>query len=305
MMTKFLPNISIFIPTFNDRIDLLACLKSIQFIDYPKSHIEIVIWNNASNDGTGKAVTLFFSEMRSASWTDLKLIEGSKNEGSYVPYNLVQPYLSPETQYILGLDADIELFPDTLKNLIQAAHDEDAAVVGARSVFFNDPELTAHGAGFINRWTASYGEQDSRKRIQCDYVIGCCWLLKRSVFDKLGGFDPEYYINHWEVDYCLRAHSEGYNIIYEPKAVAKHKIALSGTINNVRLYYLYRNKIVLIKKLFPLPQRWIALIYFLLFSIPKSIFAAIIRNRAVNFKELRFIYKSFVDGFSNIKGKTV
>jgi GT2 family glycosyltransferase len=125
------------------------------------------------------------------------------------------------------------------------------------------------------------------------------------VFDKLGGFDPEYYINHWEVDYCLHARAEGYYISYEPKAVARHKISPSGTINNARLYYLYRNKIILIKKLFPVPQRWIALNFFALFSIPTSIFASIIRNRKLNFEELRFIYKSFVDGFRNIKGKTV
>jgi GT2 family glycosyltransferase len=121
----------------------------------------------------------------------------------------------------------------------------------------------------------------------------------------VGGFDPQYYINHWEVDYCLHVRYEGHNIIYEPKAVAKHKIAPSGTINKVRLYYLYRNKIILIKKLFPIPQRWIALSYFLLFSLPNSIFMAIIRNRRVNFEELKFICKSFVDGFLNIKGKTV
>jgi GT2 family glycosyltransferase len=125
------------------------------------------------------------------------------------------------------------------------------------------------------------------------------------VFDELGGFDPEYFINHWEVDYCLRARSEGYNIIYEPKAMVKHKIPIGGTISKARLYYLYRNKIILIKKLFPVPHRWIALNFFALFSIPRSIFASIIRNRRLNFEELRFIYKSFVDGFSNIKGKTV
>ncbi len=300
-----LPSTSIFIPTYNDQSDLLPCLESIRRTDYPKEKIEIVIWDNASTDNTVKMVRDQFAEMKEEGWLGLSLIQNDKNEGSYIPYNLVFSRLSQQTQYILGMDADIELSRDTLTNLIQSAQDEDAGVVGARSVFFDNPESTAHGAGFVNRWTASYGEEDARERIKCDYVIGCCWLLKKSVFDKVGGFDPQYYINHWEVDYCLQVRDEGHNIIYEPKAVAKHKIAPTGTINKTRLYYLYRNKIILIKKLFPIPQRWIALSYLLIFSLPNSIFMAITRNRGVNSEELRFICKSFVDGFRNITGKTV
>jgi GT2 family glycosyltransferase len=300
-----LPSTSIFIPTYNDRNDLLPCLEAMRHIDYPKEKVEIVIWDNASTDDTVQMVQRQFDEMKDEGWLGLSLIRSDKNEGSYIPYNLVLSRLSQQTQYILGMDADIELSPDTLTNLIHAAQDEDAGVVGARSVFFDNPESTAHGAGFVNRWTASYGEEDARERIKCDYVIGCCWLLKRSVFDRVGGFDPQYYINHWEVDYCLQVRDKGHNIIYEPKAVAKHKIAPTGTINRVRLYYLYRNKIILIKKLFPIPQKWIALGYLLLFSLPNSIFMAITRNRGINFEELRFICKSFVDGFRNIKGKTV
>jgi GT2 family glycosyltransferase len=304
-MALSLPLTSIFIPTYNDQSDLLPCLESIRRTDYPKEKIEIVIWDNASTDDTVKIVKDRFKEMKEEGWLGLSLIQNDKNEGSYIPYNLVFPRLSEQTQYILGLDADVELAPDTITNLVEAVQEDRVAVVGARSVFYHYPEMTSHGAGFVNQWTASYGGRDTQERIKCDYVIGCCWLLKKSVFDELGGFDPEYYINHWEVDYCLHARSEGYYIIYEPKAVVKHKIPIGGTINKVRLYYLYRNKIILIKKLFPVPQRWIALSFFALFSIPTSIFASIIRNRRLNFEELRFIYKSFVDGFSNIKGKTL
>jgi len=300
-----LPSTSIFIPTYNDKSDLLPCLESIRRTDYPKEKIEIVIWDNASTDGTVQMVQDQFNDMKEEGWLGLSLIQSDKNEGSYIPYNMVFPKLSQQTQYILGLDADVELAPETINTLVEAAQENEVAVVGARSVFYNYPEMTSHGAGFVNRWTASYGETDARERIKCDYVIGCCWLLKKSVFDELGGFDPEYYINHWEVDYCLHARSERYYIIYEPKAVVKHKIPIGGTISKSRLYYLYRNKVILIKKLFPVPQRWIALNFFALFSIPTSVFASIIRNRGLNFEELRIICKSFVDGLRNIKGKTV
>ena len=154
------PSISIFIPTYNDQSDLLPCLESIRRTDYPREKIEIVIWDNASTDDTAQMVQNRFREMKEEGWLQLSLIQNDKNEGSYVPYNLVFPKLSQQTKYILGLDADIELASDTITALIEAAQEDRAAVVGARSVFYDYPERTSHGPGFVNRWTASYDGED-------------------------------------------------------------------------------------------------------------------------------------------------
>jgi rhamnosyltransferase len=72
--------------------------------------------------------------------------------------------------------------------------------------------------------------------------------LNKKVFVELGGFDADYYIGHWEVDYCLRAKKKGFRIIYEPEAVAKHKIPLKATPTPKRIYYLFRNKLLMLRK---------------------------------------------------------
>jgi GT2 family glycosyltransferase len=242
------PFITIFIPTYNDERDLSACLDSISGIDYPSEKVEIVIWDNASRDDTVNMVWKRYDQMQAQDWLNLSLTEWHRNEGSYIPYNLVLPRLASRTEYILGLDADVEIAPEALTHMVAAAQRDNVAVVGARSVYFDKPGLTSHGAGFVNSRTALYGEKDSKGNVECDYVIGCCWLLNRLVFEELGRFDPDYYINHWEVDYCLRAKRKGFRIIYEPRATAKHKIPLAGTPDPDRIYYLYRNKILLIRK---------------------------------------------------------
>jgi GT2 family glycosyltransferase len=247
-MADFTPSVSIFIPTYNDERDLSSCLESICHLDYPKNKLEIVIWDNASQDDTIDMVQERYREMTKEGWLNLSLIEHHSNEGSYIPYNLVLPLLSSRTKYILGLDADVEIAPEAPTRMVAAAQQDKVAVVGARSVYFDKPGLTSHGAGFVNSRTARYSEKDSTGQIECDYVIGCCWLLNRVVLGELGCFDPEYYINHWEVDYCLRAKQRGFRIIYEPQATAKHKIPLAGTPGLDRIYYLYRNKIMLIRK---------------------------------------------------------
>jgi len=175
------PFISLFIPTFNDEPDIMTCIESIRNVDYSREQIEIVIWNNGSQDETERMVGDVFREMKSEGWLNLKFIEWNRNEGSYIPYNLATPYFSSDTQYIFGLDADVELSPDALSIMVEAAEEDDVAVVGARSVYFDHPDKTSHGAGFVDRWTALLSEKDAMGRTECDYVIGCCWLLKKRV----------------------------------------------------------------------------------------------------------------------------
>lgn len=241
------PLVSIFIPTYNDAEPLAACLQSLGALDYPRGQAEIVVWDNASRDDTGRRVAEAFGRLRGQGWLGLRLLRSPRNEGSYVPYNLGEAQLASGGAYILGLDADVEIAPDALARLVAVANEGRVAVVGARSVYFDRPDRTAHGAGFVARWSARYGEADPDQPIDCDYVIGCCWLLDRHAFRAVGGFDPRFFINHWEVDYCLRLKQRGWRIRFEPRAVARHKIVPGGTRSPERLYYLYRNKLLVIR----------------------------------------------------------
>lgn len=242
------PFVSIFIPSYNDQIDLSACLDSLRLIHYPKQKLELLVWDNGSTDRTVPMVEQRFQEMAGEGWASLRLIQHGKNDGCYVPYNLALPLMSPRAEYILGLDADIELDPDALVHLVEAIGGGHVAVVGARSVVFQDQTQTAHGAGFVNRWTAQYHDRDARTRIACDYVIGCCWLFEKKTFEHLGGFSPDFFINHWEVDYCLRAKTIGWLVLYEPRAVAKHKVSYPPVCAPDRLYYMFRNKLLMIRQ---------------------------------------------------------
>jgi GT2 family glycosyltransferase len=297
------PYLSIFIPTYNDETDLSACLKSIRRINYPREKVEIVIWDNASQDNTVQMVKQYFDKMQHEKWLNLYLAEWDKNEGSYIPYNLILSKLSQKTMYILGLDADIEFEPNALQAMVDAAQGDNIAVVGARSVYFDRPEVTSHGAGFVHNWLARYTEKDVHERIDCDYVIGCCWLLDKTIFQRLGSFDPDYYINHWEIDYCLRAKKKGFRIVYEPRAVCKHKIPLKGSLSKERIYYLYRNKILVIKKNAPFPQKWISLGLYSLLFFPKAILDSIFRNQQLDNDEIRVILRAMIDGLLNRVGK--
>jgi GT2 family glycosyltransferase len=298
-MSPCKPFVSIFIPSYNDQTDLSACLGSLRRVKYPKQKLELVVWDNGSTDETVPMVEQRFREMAGEGWASLRLIQNRKNDGCYVPYNLAMPLLSPQAHYILGLDADIELDPDALPRLVDAMGGERVVVAGARSVVFRDPLQTAHGAGFVSRWTAKYSERDASEQVECDYVIGCCWLFDKRVFEDMGGFSPDFFINHWEVDYCLRAKVRGWRIMYEPRAVAKHKVQYPTACSTERLYYMFRNKLLMIQGNRYFPCRSLTTVLCFLLSVGRIVSIAI-RERT-----LRNVVKAcegLCDGLRGVRG---
>jgi Glycosyltransferase like family 2 len=80
-------------------------------------------------------------------------------------------------------------------------------------------------------------------------VTGASLLMRRSLFDAIGGFDEEY-VNGWEdVDLCLRVREAGYKVIYQPESVLTHHESISSgrfdreKVNAERFLSLWGGKI--------------------------------------------------------------
>jgi hypothetical protein len=57
---------------------------------------------------------------------------------------------------------------------------------------------------------------------ECSAVTGACLATRKTVFDRLGGFDETLGVDLNDVDFCLRAWNEGYRVVYEPEAELLH-----------------------------------------------------------------------------------
>ena len=279
--------ISIVIPSWNRKEKLMDCLCSLQKLDYPKRCMEILVWDNGSQDGTQEAVNAYFSSIRGEDWGGLRLMGRQRNLGQYLHYNEIHKQLHAESTLILGLDDDVELERDCLKQLVQVFHDPNAGIVGARSVFFSDPNRTAGKAGFINPWVGRFYQEEVQALTECDYVIGCCWLFKKEVLEWVGGFDPDYFIMHWEMDFCTRAKQKGYKVYYQPEAIAKHKIPTQGKRGGI--YYLYRNKIMYIRKHSSSLPKITSYVIYALFWLPKLFLSSIIFHKGIYIEDIRLI----------------
>jgi GT2 family glycosyltransferase len=64
------------------------------------------------------------------------------------------------------------------------------------------------------------GQYDKRKSVFSAY--GASFLVKRSLFNRLGGFDERFFLQFEETDFCWRANLLGFNVIYAPASLAYH-----------------------------------------------------------------------------------
>lgn len=290
------PFISIIIPTMNRKDALLECISSLQKINYPKNRMELLVWDNNSSDGSTEAVKLKFQEMDHEGWANLQLIESNVNLGQYIPYNEVQLKINERSQYIFGLDDDVIVSKNCLEIMLEVFKlKTSAAIVGAEIVYYDAPFKAAQSAGYINWWLGKFKSlQSHEKLVECDYVIGCGWLINREAINKIGGFDEDYFIMHWEMDFCARVKKHGYKIFYQPEAIIRHKIPLKAKRDG--LYYLYRNKLLLIKKNATFPQKLTSLTLYAFLWLPKIILDSIMVNKGINSKEIKIILKAVYHG---------
>ena len=298
------PLISILIPTRNNENDLIDCLASIASLAYDHDKIEIIIWDNNSEPGSKGKVRHFLNGFGKKKFERTVLIEHNSNLGAFNSRDELLKHVNPDVNIILSIDDDV-ILPTQLLSETLSVFQKDSAIgiIGPRTVYDEMPSETAHGAGFINWWLGKYSTKDAREPLECDYVIGCCMFIKKSMVDEIGGFDHDYYTSHGEVDFCLRAKRRGYKILYHPGIIVRHRVDRGGTQTLERMYYTYRNKLFVIKKNVPIPQKWISMGLYSLFWFPKAIVDSTIRNKRVLSREIKTILRAMTDGWLNRGGK--
>jgi GT2 family glycosyltransferase len=275
-------------------------------LEYDLRQIELIIWDNNSRQDQKDKIKGFLQSSVNEKIGMTIFIEHHLNLGAFNSRDRLFKRIQPDSLYLLSIDDDVVIPPQLLKDMLSIFEmDSSTGIIGPRTVYDDAPSETAHGAGFVNWWLGHYFTKDARQPLECDYVIGCCMLIKRSVIDEIGGFDQDYFTSHGEVDFCLRARRKGYKVLYYPGINVRHRVDRGGTLSLDRIYYVYRNKLFVIRKNAPLPQKWVSLFLYALFWFPKSIFNSIIRNRGVHSQEAKMIFRAMLDGWLSRGGRKV
>ena len=101
------------------------------------------------------------------------------------------------------------------------------------------------------------GQYDTNTQVT--WASGACLVVRKSVFDALGGFDASFFMHFEEIDLCLRAQAKGHQVWAIGNSEVYHKGAASLAQDNPRkLYYNIRNSLLTYTKTLPLvPLLWV------------------------------------------------
>jgi len=207
--------------------------------------VQIVVVDNASKD---QSVELLRSR-----YPDVELIANPSNVGFGRANNQALPLL--RGKYVLLLNTDAFVAPDTLRKTVACmdAH-PGCGVLGVRLVgrdgalqpscrYFPTPWNGFLAALGLTRWFPSVRmiddmDWDHDSMRECDWVPGCYYLIRRTVIDQVGLFDPRYFLYYEEVDHCHAVKQAGWKVLYFPdtqvvhiggeSAKSDHKITESG-----------------------------------------------------------------------------
>ena len=222
------PLVYIIVLNWNGRDDTMACLNSLQRIDY--ENYAVVLVDNASHDGTVEAVKKCFPSVKIIINKRNLRFAGGNNVG--IEYALKQ-----NADYVLLLNNDTEVKPDFLSELVRFAEaDKIIGMVAPKIYYYDIPKMIWFAGGKIEFWKGwvshvgireiDNGQRDEAKDM--DYLTGCCLLIRRELIEKVGKLDEKYFIYGEDADWCVRTSRAGFRLVYVPSSVIWHKVSSSS-----------------------------------------------------------------------------
>jgi GT2 family glycosyltransferase len=241
--------VSIVIPS-KDKPELIrTCIESIQArTDYP--NYEIVIVDNHSRDRQ----TLDYYESLSNS-ENIRIVHYDEAFNYSRAINLGAAEAGGK--YLLFLNNDIQIIhADWLTELVQWALLPRVGIVGAKLLY---PDQSIQHAGVVfdpNRLishvfchqppgkTGPHGSENWYRNYVG--VTGACQMIRKELFEQLGGYDEQFQLTFSDIDICLRAARSGYRVVYNPFSVSIHHESATRNDNNPtmdirRAFILFRD----------------------------------------------------------------
>jgi N-acetylglucosaminyl-diphospho-decaprenol L-rhamnosyltransferase len=255
------PSVDIVIVNWNTKAALADCLRSIEAADREefRLHRVVVVDNGSTDDSLAGLDDLRLPLSFEKNKFNLGFAAGS-NQGAK----------NSTADYLLFLNPDTRLLKDSLQAPLHFMSQpentsfgicgirllDDQGQAGVCSAQFPSPRsMWAGGTGlhrlapkrFPNRLESDI-QSECR---QVDQVIGAFFLVRRSLYEQLGGFDERFFVYFEEVDFSLRAREAGLNSYILGNIAGFHSgCASSDQVKDKRLSYFWRSRTLYAKKHF-------------------------------------------------------
>ncbi|HEY5425073.1 MAG TPA: glycosyltransferase [Candidatus Tumulicola sp.] len=213
------PLVTVVIPVFNHRDVTVRCLRSIAESWFESLDVQFVVVDDGSFDGTADVIVAL---------AGVDFVRGGQNEGFIRACN--RGAALARGKYVCFLNNDTTVRGGWLEHLTNTAEsDPTIGIVGSKLLY---PDGRLQEAGNIvwrdaTGWNVGHfaNPEDPCYNFlrDVDYVSGAALLVRRRLFERLGGFSEHYLPAYYEdADLCFGARSLGYRVVYQPRSVVVH-----------------------------------------------------------------------------------
>jgi GT2 family glycosyltransferase len=212
------PQVSIIIPVFNHWKYTYQCLEAI--LENTDGVIyEVIVVDNGSSDETIEMLKKV---------ENIRILRNDSNVGFVLACNAGAS--KAQGDLLLFLNNDALVTKGCLKAMLSLIDSDDKiGAVGAKLIYPDGRLQEAGGMIFSDGRPWNFGNGDDPEKeiynqiCEVDYCSGACFLVRKSLFDALGGFDERYSPGFYEeADLSFAMRKIGYKVLYNPEAVVIH-----------------------------------------------------------------------------------
>lgn len=244
-------------------------LASLQHVTYP--NFEVIIVDNASPDEEIIPIEEQFPTVH--------LIRSPENLGFAGGNNL--GIAVANGKYLLLLNNDTEVAPDFLEPLVSLFEaNSEVGIASPKIVFYGTDNVIQYaGCSRINPWTGrsvtvglmEKDEGQHNTSSSTALIHGAAMMVPMAVIKKVGLMPELYFLYYEELDWCEMIKRAGYQSYYVAEGTVYHKESASvGRGSVMRTYYMYRNRLLFIRRNSEGMRFWSGLLFFLFVAVPKQ-----------------------------------
>lgn len=221
------PKISIIIPNKDHKADLERCVTSILEKTTYDNYEIIIVENNSETE----EIKEYYTTLSSNDRIKVETYDGEFNYSKINNFGVSKA----EGEYIVLLNNDTKVISvNWLEEMLMYAQREDVAAVGAK-LLYDDKSiqhagvvigLGAHRTAGHTHYGKAYDNLGYMGRLcyaqNVTAVTGACLMVKKALFDEVGGLDEDFKISLNDVDLCLKFRKKGYLNVFTPFAELYH-----------------------------------------------------------------------------------
>jgi N-acetylglucosaminyl-diphospho-decaprenol L-rhamnosyltransferase len=249
-VTPLPPTLSYCVVNTNGRDYLLACLEAIERTHPAGVEREVLVLDNASEDGSAEAVRERGGEIR--------LIALERRTGKAENDSTLMR--EAQGRYCLLLNEDSELQPGAATALIEAMDADPKAAAATAQLLdsgghpvpcawrFPGVGAALAGALFLHRWLTVQSRGTKARRV--DWGQSSALIVRREAAASVGYMDPEFFVYYDECDFAKRLADAGWHSLFVPAAEAVHHDQLSTDLAKglPRIVEFHRNRDLYMRK---------------------------------------------------------